>query len=285
MMQRDYYCLVAGLPDIMIEDTKLLLTQQRFRTELKDELHQDDFALVNCLFLPIDNANLLNLLLKNDRPFNPDGQFSHDELEEEIKETQNLPDYLIHFIDAYKNDQPVYPRLSLENQLTALNYQAMEQIPNEFLRDWFGFELNLRNCLVGLTCRKFNLSSETELIGDNHVVESIRRSNLADFGLSKDFTYIDTITHWFDNDELIEREKGIDILRWDYLDQQVFFHYFSIERILSFMIKLGILERWLRLDRELGMKLFNKIIKELESRFVFPEEFSINGGKKHGIER
>ncbi len=285
MMQRNYYCLVAGLPDIMIEDAKLVVTQQRFRCELKNELHPDDDALLNQLFLPIDNKNLLNLLLKNNQPFDPDGQFTQDELEEEIRDPQYLPAYLIRFIEAYKNDQPVDQNLSWENQLTALYYQAMAALPNQFLRDWFEFDLNLRNCLVGLTCRKFKLPAESELIGDNPVAEAIRRSNAADFGLGKDFPFIDTIIHWFENEELIEREKGLDILRWDYLDQQVFFHYFSIERVLSFVIKLGILERWLKLDHELGMKLFNRIIKDMESSFVFPEAFSINGGKKHGIER
>jgi hypothetical protein len=56
------------------------------------------------------------------------------------------------------------------------------------------------------------------------------------------------------NDDIQEREKAIDQMKWNYLDDVTFFEYFTIDRILAFMIKLGMVERWLAIDREHGMQ-------------------------------
>ena len=34
----------------------------------------------------------------------------------------------------------------------------------------------------------------------------------------------------FENDNLVERERGLDLLIWDFLDEAVVFEYFSIEK-------------------------------------------------------
>ncbi|NQU86883.1 MAG: DUF2764 family protein, partial [Mariniphaga sp.] len=71
-----------------------------------------------------------------------------------------------------------------------------------------------------------------------------------------------------------EKEKAIDKILWAYLDEQTFFHYFTVEKILSYIIKLSIIERWMKLDAETGKALLNKLIEELKLSYTFPEEFS-----------
>jgi len=36
----------------------------------------------------------------------------------------------------------------------------------------------------------------------------------------------------------------------------VFFHYFSVERIFAFVVRLALIERWMALDKEKGTALF-----------------------------
>ena len=101
MPKRNYYYLVAGLPDIILDQKKVPFTLIEFKQELQYHLHPKDYQLVEYLFLPYDNSNFLNILLKNDAEFNPLGNYSESFLIEEIKEPENLPAYMLKFLEAY----------------------------------------------------------------------------------------------------------------------------------------------------------------------------------------
>jgi len=74
----------------------------------------------------------------------------------------------------------------------------------------------------------------------------------------------------------IEREKRIDLIKWELLDEWTFFYYFTIERIFAYTLKVEIIERWLKLDRETGNKLFSELLNNLETSYEFPKEFILN---------
>lgn len=57
-----YYYLVAGLPELSLEDGKLSYAVSTFRTELYPSLTADDKKLIDLFYLQLDNANLLTLL-------------------------------------------------------------------------------------------------------------------------------------------------------------------------------------------------------------------------------
>ena len=74
-------------------------------------------------------------------------------------------------------------------------------------------------------------------------------------------------------DELVEREKKIDLLKWNWLEDEVFFHYFTIERIFVFLLRLEMIGRWISLDKEKGSELFRQLIQSLKEQVQIPEEF------------
>lgn len=273
-MKRNYYYLVAGLQDITIDVHKLQFSQLAFREELKTEVHPDDFMLVEQLFLPFDNANLLNLLQKTGRPFDEKGNFSQERLEDNIKEPHDLPEYMRQFIVAFKSNDPLMPDMSPENELTTLFFDQMLRIGNDFLRNWFEFELNVRNIFTALLARKYEIPYEHQIIGTGEVANIIRKSHARDFGLGADIDYLDELANLVRNDNVQDREKAIDELRWKYLDEAIFFEYFTIEKILAFTIKLGMAERWLGIDKDHGNEMFKKLLKELQSSYELPESFT-----------
>ena len=57
-----YYYLVAGLPELTLEDSKLSYTVADFKTELYPALSEDDKRLIDLFYLQFDNANVLKLL-------------------------------------------------------------------------------------------------------------------------------------------------------------------------------------------------------------------------------
>ena len=62
----NYYCLVAGLPDIHAEDNKGLPSPLAFREALEQELTPRDLAMLRLLYARHDNANLLSILRSRD---------------------------------------------------------------------------------------------------------------------------------------------------------------------------------------------------------------------------
>jgi len=274
-VKRNYHYLVAGLQDITLDIHKLLFDQLSFREELRNELHPADYELVRLLFLPFDNENLLTLLEKKDREVDPRGNFSRERLEENIKEPSDLPDYMMRFITAFKSKEPLFPEMSPENELATLYYDEMlETVENDFLREWFHFELNVKNIAIALNARRHKVPYENQIIGTNEVSESIRKSQARDFGLGSDLDYLDELTAISKKEDVREREQAIDELKWEYLDEATFFHYFTIERILAFVIKLGMIERWLGIDKDHSNELFKKLLKELQASYQLPKTFT-----------
>ncbi len=274
MFERNYYYLVAGLPDILIDQKKLSFSIADFREDMEYHLHPDDYRLVEMLHLPADNNNLLNLLMKSGGEFDDSGKYSQEELEEEIREPGAAPGYMQRFITAYKSETSVFEGLSWEDQLTWLYYDHVRGCSNKFLRDWFEFDLNIRNIVAGINVRKHKLKGKKYLIGDNYIVQAVRKSTLKDFGLANDFEYMEKLISVQDNDNLLEREKAMDIMRWDFLDEANTFNYFTVEVLLAYVIKLQMVQRWLDMDQETGQELFRKLLDQLEKSYEFPKEFS-----------
>jgi hypothetical protein len=279
-IQRNYYCLIAGLPDIVMDQRKISFTLSEFKNELQDTLHKDDYKLIELLFLSYDNVNLLNLLLKNDKPYNSLGKYTRDELEVEIKEPEFIEEYLKVFIEDFKASGGTENEQSWENQLTQLYLDYVQNVSNPFLKDWFSFEKTLKNVLTAYNCKKHQLSMDDNLIGDGDIVETLKKSHARDFGLSSEVDYIEKLISIIENKNLFDREKNIDLLKWNYLDELTTFHYFSIEAVLSFMIKLIVLNRWMELDKETGKELFKKFLYDLKTTYKFPIEFNIYERRK-----
>jgi hypothetical protein len=274
-VKRKYYYLVAGLQDITLDMHKLSMGQLEFRQELQQELHPDDYKLVKILFYPVDNINLINLLSKNNKEFDPLGNFSLAQLEENIKEPEGeLPVYMNRFIEAKKNHEQIIPIMSPENEITALFYNYTETLESDFLKNWFKFNRHLRDLLTAIICRKYDIPFENQIFGTGDVADAIRKSNARDFGLSTEIEWLEDLLNIAKNDNVQEREKAVDQLRWKYLDDVTFFEYFTIDRILAFMIKLGMVQRWLAIDREHGMQMFKQLLNELKTSYKLPESFT-----------
>ncbi|HOE58490.1 MAG TPA: DUF2764 family protein [Bacteroidales bacterium] len=274
MSGRNYYYLVAGLPDLVLEQSKLALDFAEFKLELRHHLSAFDYKLVELILLPIDNKNLLHLLLKTNEEFIPNGKYSLEILEEEMKNPKILPDYLRNFILHFKEEQPVYPELSWEDQLTAIYLEYAAQTKNKFVSNWIKFERNVRNIMAALTARKFKLNARSFIIGNDEFSQTLIKSQARDFGLAQQFPYIEKLIQIFETNNLLEREKSLDLLRWSYLDELNTFHYFSIEIILAFILKFQMVQRWLRLDKEAGLAIFRRLLEDLENSYEFPKEFS-----------
>jgi hypothetical protein len=267
----NYYCLIAGLPDIEIEDHKLTFSIADFKEEVRPQLSNDDVELLNLFFMKFDNLNLLQYLKDKETFFDDHGNLSKEELEEclqKLVENDQItnpffPSYFQTFVPEYKEAQQTDTGTTQwENRLAELYYKWAMNCGNKLISQWFEFNLNFNNLLAAYACRKYQIN--TEPVGDNEIAESIKKSSQRDFGLTGILEYLEVFQRLSEEPDLFEREKKIDLLKWQWLDEQTFFNYFSIEKVFAYLVKLEIIERWTSLDPIEGEKLFRKLIDNLK---------------------
>ena len=283
MFRNYYHYFIAGLTEIFFNDSGINFGMPQFKKLLEEQIKPEDYKLVQLLFLPYDNENLLHFLNEEPNKFNPLGNYLQSDFEIEFsKERKNtLPIYMYQFYDMYKNeDETQKSDKSWENILTEMYYEFVLTTKNKFLKQWFEYNQNIKNILTGINCRKFNFNPEKHLIGKNFITESIITNKSKDFGLDTDFPIVTLLLNIYDKENFIANEREIDMLRWNKIDELTLFEYFTIDKVLAYTIKLDIAYRWLALDEEKGRIIFKQIIKDIKSGFEFTKEFALNGQNK-----
>lgn len=290
MSRRNYYCLIAGLPDIIQDDKKLHFSSLRIREYLHGQLHPDDFRLVELFYLPFDNQNLVNRLFSTEKPMDERGTLEESQLDHivhprlfELARKEEYPGYIYRFGELMRSKEEVEEKVTREEAchfLTSEYYQLLLRSDNKFVRQVGEYRMNTGNIMLALNGRKHDLPFEEAVIGDNLVAQSLKKNRSRDFGLGVDYPDIDPLLQLFESDNLLEREFRLDTRQWSFLEETTFFNYFSVERVLAFLLKVFLAERWFHLDYEKGQVMFNQLLSEIESSFEFPEEFSNTYGKK-----
>lgn len=276
----NYYCLVAGLPELALEDAKLSYSVADFKTEIYPELNKKDQKLVNLFYLKFDNRNLLSLLRNKEADTDARGVYSADELvhlieaikEDEPYDKKHFPPYFAQFIKdvlAAADKDLIWQ----ENHMSALYYSYASHCKNKFIGSWFDFNLSVNNLLSALTARKYKWEVAPHIVGDSMVCEALRTSSARDFGLSGEFDYLDELIKITETSNLVDKEKKIDQLRWKWMEEATFFNYFSVERLFVFLLQIEMIERWISLDKETGKQMFRSIIDSLKNDVRIPEEF------------
>lgn len=276
----NYYCLVAGFPEISFDEGKLSYTLKSFREEIYPQLSAADKKVVDLIYLQFDNRNFLKLVKDKDAAISDNGNFSADDfhklflaVKDEEKYKGCLPEYFRQFYNDYVKSETQEPFCNLEDKLSSLYFDYGMHCKNKFARAWFEFNLNINNILVASIARKYKMDVASHVVGDTVVANTIRKSMARDFDLSSDLDYVEEVIRISEMQDLIEREKRFDILKWNWIDDNTFFEYFSIEKVLSFLLKIEIVERWITFDKETGSKKFREIIDGLKKDVQIPDEF------------
>ncbi len=279
----NYYCLVTGLPEVSLDDGKLSYSVLDFKETIYPYLAKEDQRTVDLFYLQFDNRTLLTLLRDKDAVVdNSNGVYTPEELlsiivavKENDARCKKFPAYLYDFVEHYLRDKETGEAdgALAEDLLSSYYYRYAMRCGNAFVASWYEFNLNLNNLQVAITARKYKLDVARNVVGDTDVCEDLRTSTARDFGLSTMLDYYDDVARLSEVADLLERERKMDQLRWKWMEDATFFHYFSIERVFVFLLKLSLIERWAGLDKQKGNEAFRFIISSLKDEVSIPEEF------------
>jgi hypothetical protein len=135
-----------------------------------------------------------------------------------------------------------------------------------WLREWARFDRNLRNVIAAHTARtKGRVVADSLLsIEGDEIPLSIAKSSAADFNLRGELDYIDRLlTALGDQVNVVEKERTIDLIRWDKADSLAEGNVFGAPTILAYLVKVAIIGRWARLDPATGREMYDKLVKSM----------------------
>ncbi|MDR1380600.1 MAG: DUF2764 domain-containing protein [Tannerella sp.] len=274
-----YYYLISGLPAISLEDTKPGYSVAGFKAEIDPMLTVWDRRAVRWFFLKFDNQNLL-AYLRNvpGRVFDERGVFAEDTLaeicglmksEDHVPRQASVPAYFEKFIREYyaRLEDLSAPEHSVlwEDRLSSLYYGEAMKCRQKFMSSWFEMNLNVTNLMTAINCRNHGFDREEFIVGDSGMAEQIRSSNARDFNIGNSFDYLTEVMQIAEEKDLRLRERRIDMLRWNWLDEHTTLKFFDIESVIAYLLRLEMKERWLTLDRVAGEKTFRKLVHTMKS--------------------
>lgn len=120
---------------------------------------------------------------------------------------------------------------NLIQQVISTDAYALDLPKNNILWKWKEFDLALRNELArGRAARK-----------------KINPDKFLRQGASFDINITHIAQASLRQGSILEAEKYLDLVRWEFLDELAMGHYFDLDFLLVYALKLAILERWARI--------------------------------------
>lgn len=131
-------------------------------------------------------------------------------------------------------------------------YQKALKAKNSFIRDYFKFDLNVRNAKVRYLNRALERPADTDIFMEAE-------------GEFEEAQKLDAVLN---QEDILSRERGMDDLMWSKIESITTFDYFDINVILGFIARLNIVARWLKLDPETGKQMFARLVEGVRGSYT-----------------
>ncbi len=177
-----------------------------------------------------------------------------EEIKENLgeKDTQAL-DFLLDGFNPKKLDADFYDQ-ALKSTL-------------KFIREYFRFDLNLRNAKVRYLNQALGRPEDMDILTGKGE-EDMEGLDIDGYRFrGGEFEEELKVKAALDSPSLLDRERNLDDITWEKISSLETFHYFDITAVLAYVAKLHIVDRWLALDEEKGRELFHKLVQEVKGTF------------------
>lgn len=274
MFSAEYYYLVAGLKEWSLDSDTKGFDVAEIRGEILDQISKKDASAVRLLYAYYDCENIIAVRASQQR-FNPLGNLSREQVDALFAERcyDLLPKHMGEIVRLYAEaddedrDEEVVLDEKFERALFEAYYRDLAESKCNFLVGWGAFDRNLRNISAALAAREAGRVVADVTVGGGEIVEQLRRSSATDFGLRGELPYIDAvIAAVADETNIVEKERKIDAIRWAEAEDIAVFDFFNINYLLSYLVKVNIVARWMLLSPEAGREMLARLIKELDAK-------------------
>lgn len=138
------------------------------------------------------------------------------------------------------------------DSLDAEFYRTVLASKNRFIAGYFGYDLDVRNCRVAYLNKALGRPEGQDLL-------------VLDEDEPREFEDLEKVNAVLEGSDILERERGLDDIMWERIDELTLMEVFTLDQILGFVAKLQIVARWLRLDPQTGRELFRQLVEEIRN--------------------
>lgn len=274
MFSTDYYYLVAGLREWSLESDAKGFNVREIVDEILAELTKSDREAVKLLYAYYDCENIIAYRAGRER-HNELGNLSREQIEKMLGErnyrelSANVAKIVKYFNEAddEERDEDDVINDTFEHALFEAYYRDLAESKCSFLRAWGEFDRNLRNIAAALAAREAGRSVSDVVVGGGEIVEQLKSSSSSDFGLRGELQYIDAvIAAVSDEKNIVEKERKIDKVREEQAWDIAVFDFFNINFILSYLVRINIIARWMLLLPEAGREMLDRLMRDLDAK-------------------
>ena len=277
----NYYCLMAGLPEIHFSDTKPGCDMDEFLEQLQESLtHWDAKLMANYYFLLHDCRNLVAMLKDPEAELKYPGKFNREQYIDLITSARELnfnvhryPVFMSEFARAWNFNKDKKGYFVEDEMLCQFYMYAISTCSNEFVRSWYQLNMDINNILTAMLANRQGWKAADFIKGEGEVQTMILENNAKDFIKHVGMDNVQELKKIVEETDPVKKERMIDVFKWLWLDEQTFFEPFSIDAVFAYMCKLEMQYRWANLDVEHGKARFQQIIDDLRGSARVPEEY------------
>lgn len=144
-----------------------------------------------------------------------------------------------------------------ENSMNEEFYASVATSKNRFIREYFAFDRELRNLKVQHLSQRLSTDPAKYMVGepDDYFEEREKALSI------------------LNGENIIEREKALDKLVWDKVNEITAFDFFDVEKILAFIVKARVTNRWCVMDKAKGAEFFKQLVNEVRGTFSGVKSF------------
>jgi hypothetical protein len=253
-----YYFLASALPALQIGIPPEIEFQE-FQDLLKDNLTPVDYQKVKVLRLYYDIQNI-RAFWKN-KELDPWGNLDENELEEALLAREGLPDYIQDFLDHHTT---LSSQLHDFQALPVAYFSTESKKNSGFIREYLSFERELRLVLTAFRAKQLNRDLTVELQfedpDDDFVALILAQKDAKSYIPPDEYQEIKLLVETYTNDPLALHQALCEY-RFKKIQEMLGVDLFSIERILGYMIRLIMVEKWQALCKKKGLEVANKILE------------------------
>jgi Protein of unknown function (DUF2764) len=274
-----YYYLLSSLAELNPSKEEEPLPIAQFLDFCREQLTEKDYRGLKSLFLWNDMKNVLSYKKAGDFYVTP-AYYGEDDFLQNLAERERFLPFISHYFNNQENGIYEFNSISITDELASLFYFDLDRLENRFVKDYYLFELNLRNLTTAMSLRKAGLPYTDKLIPFGTFYEDLLKSTSGDFDLAAEAPYIAELENVFSGFDLVKIEKAIDQVRWNWLSVYDERDYFSLESLYAYAVKLSLQSRWVNLKPDKGQELFDKLVTIIQRSVRFSIEILTAGDKK-----
>ena len=262
----EYYFLASLLPPLEIGRVPALGFAE-LKELLRANLTKSDRGRVEQFLRIIDLENLRSFWAKE--PFDPRGNVTEEEMEQALLDVQwpvgeEFASYIQDYLDKYHTSEE---RLLHFSWLMGQFFLDQMERQEGFVRDFFQFQREMRLVMLGFRAKKVGKDVAVELqfedATDPIVAQILAQKDANTYEPPFEYKELKPIFEEF-GENPYGLHKAIYAYQFDHIIELWGGEIFTLDRILNYMARLLLVEKWQELDVQKGIEVIDTIEKGIQ---------------------